>query len=172
LNLYGFANGDPVNFSDPFGLCPEEDRDKDGRCPGGLTVDEWKAVENASKELYKDVAAALLQLLKAGKIHSMEYADATFLGWGDPFTSDVTINTATWIGNPFQWGSADFAHLLGHELRHTGQLNGLSDQMKREIVRTDLAGMQRDADLFGCESLVPTALKQLQIRATKCGRGR
>jgi RHS repeat-associated protein len=22
LNLYGFANGDPVNYSDPFGLCP------------------------------------------------------------------------------------------------------------------------------------------------------
>ena len=22
LNLYGFADGDPVNFSDPFGLCP------------------------------------------------------------------------------------------------------------------------------------------------------
>jgi len=23
LNLYGFAGGDPVNFSDPFGLCPQ-----------------------------------------------------------------------------------------------------------------------------------------------------
>jgi RHS repeat-associated protein len=23
MNLYGFANGDPVNFSDPFGLCPD-----------------------------------------------------------------------------------------------------------------------------------------------------
>jgi RHS repeat-associated protein len=23
LNLYGFAGGDPVNFTDPFGLCPE-----------------------------------------------------------------------------------------------------------------------------------------------------
>ncbi|HEX7041205.1 MAG TPA: RHS repeat-associated core domain-containing protein [Trueperaceae bacterium] len=23
LNLYGYAAGDPVNFSDPFGLCPE-----------------------------------------------------------------------------------------------------------------------------------------------------
>jgi RHS repeat-associated protein len=23
LNLYGFAAGDPVNFSDPFGLCPD-----------------------------------------------------------------------------------------------------------------------------------------------------
>jgi RHS repeat-associated protein len=26
LNLYGFANGDPVNFSDPFGLTPEDCR--------------------------------------------------------------------------------------------------------------------------------------------------
>jgi hypothetical protein len=25
LNLYGFAKGDPVNYSDPFGLCPPED---------------------------------------------------------------------------------------------------------------------------------------------------
>ena len=24
LNLYGFAGGDPVNFTDPFGLCPEQ----------------------------------------------------------------------------------------------------------------------------------------------------
>jgi len=24
LNLYGFAGGDPINFSDPFGLCPPE----------------------------------------------------------------------------------------------------------------------------------------------------
>lgn len=22
MNLYGFAGGDPINFSDPFGLCP------------------------------------------------------------------------------------------------------------------------------------------------------
>ena len=34
LNLYGFAKGDPVNFSDPFGLCPIE---KTGRpCLGPL----------------------------------------------------------------------------------------------------------------------------------------
>ena len=24
LNVYGFAGGDPVNYSDPFGLCPED----------------------------------------------------------------------------------------------------------------------------------------------------
>lgn len=27
MNLYGFAAGDPVNFSDPFGLCPQEAKD-------------------------------------------------------------------------------------------------------------------------------------------------
>jgi hypothetical protein len=25
MNLYGFANGDPINFSDPFGLCADDD---------------------------------------------------------------------------------------------------------------------------------------------------
>jgi hypothetical protein len=24
LNLYGYAGGDPINYSDPFGLCPDE----------------------------------------------------------------------------------------------------------------------------------------------------
>lgn len=23
LNPYGYANGDPVNYQDPFGLCPQ-----------------------------------------------------------------------------------------------------------------------------------------------------
>lgn len=27
LNLYGYANGDPINFSDPFGLCAESEGD-------------------------------------------------------------------------------------------------------------------------------------------------
>jgi RHS repeat-associated protein len=37
MNLYGFAAGDPVNFSDPMGLCPDK---KDPKCsaPGGVTI--------------------------------------------------------------------------------------------------------------------------------------
>jgi RHS repeat-associated protein len=35
LNLYGFAGGDPVNFSDPFGLC----KDKNGNEVHGLQCD-------------------------------------------------------------------------------------------------------------------------------------
>ena len=36
LNLYGFAGGDPVNFGDPFGLCPDAEGKDDGKpCPLG-----------------------------------------------------------------------------------------------------------------------------------------
>jgi RHS repeat-associated protein len=37
LNLYGYANGDPVNFSDPFGLCPPKDNNFTD-CPGFFTA--------------------------------------------------------------------------------------------------------------------------------------
>lgn len=37
LNLYGFAGGDPVNFADPFGLCPDP---KDPRCTDLPLIDQ------------------------------------------------------------------------------------------------------------------------------------
>ncbi|MGH7717997.1 MAG: RHS repeat-associated core domain-containing protein [Gemmatimonadaceae bacterium] len=36
INLYGFAGGDPVNYSDPFGLCPAIITGKP--CPGALAT--------------------------------------------------------------------------------------------------------------------------------------
>jgi hypothetical protein len=57
LNLYGFAAGDPVNFTNPFGLCADSVRTLEGRCPGGLTVDEWDWVVAATKEM-KDATKA------------------------------------------------------------------------------------------------------------------
>ena len=36
LNLYGYANGDPVNFSDPFGLCPARTLAEVPKCVGQL----------------------------------------------------------------------------------------------------------------------------------------
>lgn len=36
MNLYGFAGGDPINFSDPFGLSPTECPPCDGGVLGGV----------------------------------------------------------------------------------------------------------------------------------------
>jgi RHS repeat-associated protein len=43
INLYAFASSDPISFRDPFGLCPQELRNEEGTCPGGLSVSEWDA---------------------------------------------------------------------------------------------------------------------------------
>jgi RHS repeat-associated protein len=47
LNLYGFAAGDPVNFSDPFGLCPPKD-DNTADCAAGTSG--WYANRLATGE--------------------------------------------------------------------------------------------------------------------------
>ncbi len=36
INLYGFANGDPVTYSDPYGLCPPEDNNNGPWCSSPL----------------------------------------------------------------------------------------------------------------------------------------
>ena len=47
LNLYGFANGDPVNFSDPFGLCKEKKLSDVFRCVAWRLKKFQKGVEIA-----------------------------------------------------------------------------------------------------------------------------
>ncbi len=51
LNLYGFAGGDPVNFSDPFGLC----RDANGNT---LPDSECRQITAAEGEAMYDAAVA------------------------------------------------------------------------------------------------------------------
>jgi hypothetical protein len=54
MNLYGFAGGDPVNFSDPFGLmqCPPDCDNSDGlgwaRYAGGMLKPAEKPLEIAA----------------------------------------------------------------------------------------------------------------------------
>src|SRR6185437_13385490 len=45
LNVYGFASGDPVDFSDPFGLCGTPDGGDDGKaCPHDFDGSDAAAV--------------------------------------------------------------------------------------------------------------------------------
>jgi RHS repeat-associated protein len=52
LNAYGFAAGDPVTYSDPYGLCPASMVNHDSqRCPGGLSHGEYYMREDGFQEL-------------------------------------------------------------------------------------------------------------------------
>jgi len=54
LNLYGFAHGDPVNFSDPYGLCPTCDYDGDGQV---TRSEQWAHVSaTTSSRLVRHIA--------------------------------------------------------------------------------------------------------------------
>jgi RHS repeat-associated protein len=64
LNLYGFAGGDPVNYSDPFGLCPPKDnvpcRDvtsEEGRkiLHSAAETGQWTWTEGKEGQIPKDV---------------------------------------------------------------------------------------------------------------------
>ena len=45
LSAYGFAGGDPVNFSDPFGLCPVTKEDPTP-CPGSAAYGQLYLLES------------------------------------------------------------------------------------------------------------------------------
>jgi RHS repeat-associated protein len=81
LNLYGFASGDPANFSDPFGLCPK-DKGGDGAtrwlsdCPeGSVGRAEWSKLTLGNVES----AFSPLDLVGPGEIRAGFSLGARFL---------------------------------------------------------------------------------------------
>jgi len=92
LNLYGFANGDPVTFSDPFGLCPRNLRDENGNCPGGLSVNEWDQVQQSYPHMSRAVRHRTAVRLMRGQIHGGSLASEKY-GETDEVTGrEITIN--------------------------------------------------------------------------------
>lgn len=138
LNLYGYANGDPINYHDPFGLCPEDQRDGDGKCPGGLSVSQWERVEYAANNrMTEEARDKVMELLRRGKISSVEGLHLNGRGaWGvaSPLTDRVRIDEDAFT----VLGIGDFAFLLAHEAAHTTQL--FMRPSKRDA----------DADAYGC----------------------
>jgi RHS repeat-associated protein len=86
LNLYGFAGGDPVNFSDPFGLCKVQDKIAGNCTQSDVGASEVPAATQWDKsqdeplidESWNTFAAATIAYSAAGLARSAGGATVTF----------------------------------------------------------------------------------------------
>ena len=126
LNLYGFGEGDPVSYSDPYGLCAERRRDAAGLCPGGLSVREWQNVEDAASWMTGSARREILRELNRGNIRKRESAEnavAEVRPWSYA-PGIIYFNPNSSYGNPLlSLSPGDLAWVLAHELEHTHQFN-------------------------------------------------
>jgi RHS repeat-associated protein len=117
LNLYGFANGDPVNFSDPFGLCPPADTDV-STCAKDNVGNAWRALDQAGK-----TGKTLIANVVAGGFTVDQRAFVS----GDPcgthsclLGKTITLNEAAAPGA--------LAAAIGHEYEHSTQKMGTTER--------------------------------------------
>jgi RHS repeat-associated protein len=85
MNLYGFAGGDPVNFSDPFGLCPYHGRKRTtdlSDCPTRtreqrLILEAFRILEGdeEGRRVIETVAIHRVRVSLTGGIHLMGRCD-------------------------------------------------------------------------------------------------
>jgi RHS repeat-associated protein len=169
LNGYGFAGGDPVNYADPLGLCPDHLYDKARQsCPGGLTSEMFYEAEAAIATLADaELRGALSNMLASGDIRLVGRV------WnGEPAGSprghiQVTESFFTGIGsNGKTLGgyqtTGERGWVLGHEYGHqvqrrTRRLTSIPMTLSTDIGDYfDARGgalfddWQRDANSYAC----------------------
>jgi RHS repeat-associated protein len=121
LNLYGYANGDPINFSDPFGLRAQGCcRD---RLPGTHTADQLVAMGDRGR--LDDALAAARQWVRDRFSVSVTGGNATATCSGDGCNAAVEINIpqrGASIGyDVFRWGDSDAGSVsVNFPNRHLG----------------------------------------------------
>jgi RHS repeat-associated protein len=114
INLYGFADGDPVNFSDPFGLCPPHDGNTHDCPPNDKMGDAWRTLDKskAGREVIDDY-------VKKGP--TVDTDISTCQGSPDcSFREKNAVHVSGETPQEVALGlSHEIVHLLGHAKRFT-----------------------------------------------------
>ena len=87
MDLYGFASGDPINFSDPFGLSPPKDADPCNVEAGDPNLDELSSrqpLETLHPSTRKTIRSwfAVDYWLHAGECHILTAEGMPYLNGG------------------------------------------------------------------------------------------
>jgi len=112
LNLYGYAGGDPINFSDPFGLCVDED-DTCREMVKFLRGFDSDVLSDAANRLDKYQGRVYLQ---GGAFSGSTNADRMVLNMGASI--ERLPDGSSRLVTP---GQGDLAVLLAHETLHLGE---------------------------------------------------
>ncbi len=126
VNLYAYAGNNPVMFSDPFGLCPDNLKDNDGKCPGGLSVKQWNQVQETYPNMSTIARRRTATLLQHGQIHGNQLAPEVY-GQTDHLTGkNVTINTSHGLFRQSTFNNhTELTKTLIHEGTHVEQFKRL-----------------------------------------------
>lgn len=141
LNLYGYAQGDPINGSDPFGLkvCfkgsrneVNELREGTERAVGGhITRDDNNCVSTFSvdpeKRGYGELQAGFLSLVDAEAIYSVQFGaeESRFYSSFNPNTRTATILRGDYRGGFYYSGNRITCALFGGHRSAPHSLPGL-----------------------------------------------
>jgi RHS repeat-associated protein len=131
LNSYGFATGDPVTYSDPYGLCPESLRLVGDKCPGGLSDEQWNSIHQAAETLDDAERSTVIEALAGGAFSAKELTLDRFAQtvWAYDGTSRFELNTQPGASF-FELPAADRGYVLSHERGHELQNMGTEDERR------------------------------------------
>jgi RHS repeat-associated protein len=112
LNLYGFASGDPITFSDPFGLCPPDNTNTKDCLPTDLGH-AWQTLDksNAGREVIGDYVK---------KHPSVDTDISSCQNYPSCTKGRNTVHAGGDTPQEIALGlSHEIVHVFGHAARHT-----------------------------------------------------
>jgi len=144
LNLYGFAGGDPINFSDPYGLCPElpELCGIIGANAGQSASEYWAQISVATSGWRAAGADAL------GTLASL-WTPETWKGTAATLASGLAVNSANKRLGPGAAAQLLFELLTGEfEWRRDKDAidNALQEQLEDQREQDKISGSCSDGD--------------------------
>ncbi|MEO8031596.1 MAG: RHS repeat-associated core domain-containing protein, partial [Gemmatimonadota bacterium] len=155
VNLYQYSGNSPANFSDPFGLCPDKLLDENGKCPGGLTIGEWRKVLESLAHMSMEAMTRTSTLLGEGQITSRNAASNEYGSVTGYAPGTVRINRTSVSGSVFD-DPVILPKTLIHEGRHTQQLEGKAAGKEAvEYVEHNKQALEDDAYAYEAANYVP-----------------